>query len=192
MLALRPTLAPNGDLLIDDKPWQSDEMVQIVEGAASVGPGAHLERRQDAQRFDVLPLLVTTDGAVNALGYDHRRLRPNILIGGVEGLAERNWKGRILRIGNSLVGVLRLRERCVMTTWDPVTQNQSPEVFQKIQECFDGKFALDCWVIRGGTIRLGDVVELAEREGQLPNEMDWGRYASNKLRQESLADLCNV
>ena len=103
MLALHPTLTPNGDLLIDGKPWNSDEMAQIVEDAAAVGPGAHLERRQDSERFDVLPLLVATDGAVAALGYDYRRLRPNILIGGVKGLAEREWKGRLLRIGSALI-----------------------------------------------------------------------------------------
>jgi len=158
-------------------------MAHIIEDAAAVGPGAHLERRAVSERFDVLPLLVATDGAVAALGYDHRRLRPNILIGGVEGLAEREWKGRVLRIGNALIGVLRLRERCVMTTWDPDTQEQSPEVFQKIQECFDGRIALDCWVIRGGTIRAGDAVEVVDREGHRPRESDWGRYASEKTRQ---------
>jgi uncharacterized protein YcbX len=189
MLALHPTLASNGDLSIDGKPWDSDSMELIVEDAAAVGPGAHIERRQDSERFDVLPLLVATDGAVAALGYDHRRLRPNILIGGVEGLAEREWPGRVLRIGSSLIGVLRLRERCVMTTWDPDTQKQSPEVFQKIQESFDGRMALDCWVIRGGTIRVGEAVEVADRAGQTPDETDWGRYASDKLRQSSLADL---
>lgn len=187
MLALHPGLTPNGDLLIDGKPWDLAEMRQIVENASAVGP-VHLERRQDAERFDVLPLLVTTDGAVGALGYDHRRLRPNILIGGVDGLAERTWKGRTLRIGPAMIGVLRLRERCVMTTWDPDTQEQSPEVFEKIQERFDGRFGLDCWVICGGTIHEGDAVELEDRQGQLPHEADWGRYASDKLREASLAD----
>src|SRR5262249_34857642 len=51
MLALRPTLESNGDLLIDGKPWNSDEIAQIVEDAASVGPGVHLERRQESDRF---------------------------------------------------------------------------------------------------------------------------------------------
>src|SRR5215470_8431449 len=55
MLALHPSLARNGDLLIDGKRWNSHEIAQIVEDAA-VGPGAHLERRQDSERFDVLPL----------------------------------------------------------------------------------------------------------------------------------------
>jgi len=183
MLALHPQLTPNGDLLIDGKPWDSPEMTQIVEQAAASGPGAHIERRLDSQRFDVLPLLVATDGAVAALGYDRRRLRPNILIAGVEGLAEREWEGRSLRIGSCVIGVLRLRGRCVMTTWDPDTQKQSPEVFQKIQERFDGSLALDCWVIRGGKIRVGDPVELADREGQVPQESAWGRYASEQTRR---------
>jgi uncharacterized protein YcbX len=168
--------------LIDGKSWNSPEMAQIVEDAAASGPGAHLERRVESERFDVLPLLIATDGAVAALGYDHRRLRPNILIADVEGLAERHWPGRALRIGNSLIGIRRLRERCVMTTWDPDTQQQSPEVFQKIQERFDGRMALDCWVIRGGMIRVGDAVDVVDREGQKPQESDWGRYASEKTR----------
>jgi hypothetical protein len=69
-----------------------------------------------------------------------------------------------------------------MTTWDPDTQEQSPEVFQKIKECFDGTLALDCWVISGGRIRVGDAVELADCERQLPEDSHWGRYASEKVR----------
>src|SRR5262249_21050413 len=85
MLALHPTLAPNLDLFIDGKRWDSRQMPDIIEDAAASGPGAHLERRVEAERFDVLPLLIATDGAVQALGYDHRRLRPNILIADAEG-----------------------------------------------------------------------------------------------------------
>ena len=56
------------------------------------------------ERFDVLPLLVATDGAVKAFGRDVRRLRPNILIGGVEGLAEFEWEGAELHIGDAVIG----------------------------------------------------------------------------------------
>lgn len=181
MLALRPSLTPAGDLLVNGKPWGAPEMAQIVEDAAAVGPGAHLVKREDAERFDVLPLLVATDGAMEAFGHDGRRLRPNILIGGVAGLAEREWEGQALRIGDALIGILRLRGRCVMTTWDPDTQQQNPEVFKQITERFDGKLALDCWVIRPGFLRVGDRVELAVRTA-LPRESDWGRYASEKTR----------
>jgi len=48
-------------------------------------------------RFDVPPLLVATDGASAVFGHDPRRLRPNIVIGGVDGLSEREWPGACLR-----------------------------------------------------------------------------------------------
>jgi len=183
MLALHPTLNAAGDLLVNGLPWQSQEIARAVEEAAAVGPGAHLVRYDGPERFDVLPLLVATDGAVAALGHDRRRLRPNILIGGVEGLAERQWEGRALRIGEALVGVNNLRSRCVMTTHDPDTQQQNPAVFQRILREFGGCIALDCWIIRGGRIRVGDAVELAERNA-LPGDEVWGRYASEETRNK--------
>ena len=60
---------------------------------AAVAPGARLERFDGLERFDILPLLVCTDGAVSRFGRDVRRLRPNILIGGVDDNAERYWEG---------------------------------------------------------------------------------------------------
>ncbi|PYO55477.1 MAG: MOSC domain-containing protein, partial [Candidatus Rokuibacteriota bacterium] len=115
-------------------------------------------------RFDVLPLLVATDGAIARLGVDHRRLRPNILIAGVEGLEEREWHGRRLRIGEAVIAVQKLRSRCVMTTYDPDTQAQDLSVLRRIVDEFGGRMALDCAVVRGGLIRVGDPVELIEQE----------------------------
>ena len=59
----------------------------------AAGDDAWLEADAGPERFDVLPLLVATDGAVEAFGRDIRRLRPNILIGGVEGMDETHWPG---------------------------------------------------------------------------------------------------
>ena len=111
--------------------------------------------------FDVLPLLVATDGAIAALGVDHRRLRPNIVIAGVEGLAERAWPGRKLRIGDAVIAVAKLRGRCVMTTYDPDTQEQDMSVLRRIVKEFGGRMALDCDVVEGGVVAVGDRVELA-------------------------------
>lgn len=47
---------------------------------------------------------------VDALGHDHRGFRPNVYLGGVEGLAERGWAGSAPRIGTALIGV-KARER---------------------------------------------------------------------------------
>jgi len=105
-------------------------------------------------------LLVATDGAIAAFGHDHRRLRPNIVIGGVEGVTEREWPGGCLRIGNLLIGVQDLRLRCIMTSYDPETLVQEKEITRGIYRRFDGKLALNCFVIQRGEIAVGDRVQL--------------------------------
>ena len=60
-------------------------------------------RATGPERFDILPLLVATDGAIAAFGHDARRLRPNVVIGGVEGLAERAWEGAVIGVGDAVI-----------------------------------------------------------------------------------------
>jgi len=158
LLSHRATLGPSGEPLVDGRPW-SDAGV-LADVRRHVEPGATLARDEADDRFDILPLLVTTDGAVAAFGRDVRRLRPNIVIGGVDGLAERSWPGRELRIGNVRIGVQSLRRRCVMTTFDPDTQRQDPAVLRDLAARFELRFALDCFVIHGGDLVVGQAVEL--------------------------------
>lgn len=160
LLGLTARLGPNGEPLIDGRPWTAPESLAAVRAAA--GPTAILARHDGPERFDVLPLLVATDGAITALGVDHRRLRPNIVIAGVEGLAERQWPGRRLRIGRVVIEVVKLRSRCVMTTFDPDTLEQDVSVLRRIVERFGGKMALDCRVIEPGRVTLGEPIELLE------------------------------
>jgi uncharacterized protein YcbX len=159
LLGHHAALDPEGEPRVDGRPWRSVEVAQDVEAIA--GPGARLLASENPRRFDVLPLLVATDGALEAFGHDPRRLRPNLVIGGVPGLAERGWEERRLRVGSSVViGLERLRQRCVMTTFDPDTQEQDLEVFYGIQRDFGGTLALNAYVIEGGTLAVGDPVEL--------------------------------
>jgi MOSC domain-containing protein len=58
------------------------------------------------------------------------------------------------------VSVAQLRARCVMTTYDPDTQEQDLSVLRRIAQEFGGRMALDCGVVSGGRIALGDPVEL--------------------------------
>jgi len=157
-LAYRGTLGPDGEPLVAGRPWKSPEVAAEVVDIG--GPGAKLVRYDGAERFDVLPLLVATDGTIAAFGHDGRRLRPNIVIGGVEGLAEREWPGGCLRIGKALIGVQDLRSRCIMTAYDPDTQARDKTITQGIYQRFAGKLALNCFVIEGGDISVGDAVEL--------------------------------
>ena len=157
-LGHKGSLGTRGAILVDGRPWDSPEVA--AEVVALAGAGAKLVRYEGAERFDVLPLLVATDGAIAAFGHDRRRLRPNIVIGGVEGLAEREWPGACLRIGNVLVGVQDLRLRCIMTSYDPDTLAQDKDITRGIYRRFDGKLALNCFVIEGGEIAVGDEVQL--------------------------------
>src|SRR5262245_33757226 len=158
LLGHRGTLGPDGEPLVDGGPWSSSDVAATVMDM--VGPGAQLVRDDGAARFDVLPLLVATDGAIAAFGHDHRRLRPNLVIGGVEGLAEREWPGGCLRIGRVLIGVQDLRLRCIMTSYDPDTLIQDKDITRDIYRRFGGQLALNCFVIAGGDITVGDAVQL--------------------------------
>ena len=158
LLGLRGTLDEDGHALVNGHPWESPEALALVREAA--GDDAWLESSTQAERFDVLPLLVATDGAVAAFGRDVRRLRPNILIGGVDGLDERQWAGRELHIGGVVVRLDSLRARCPMTTVDPDTLERDPNVLRDIGRRFGGRLALNADVIRAGTISEGDPVQL--------------------------------
>lgn len=158
LLGHRATLGSDGEPLVDGRPWTTDSVAADIERSA--GAGARLIRFDGRERFDILPLLVATDGALAAFGYDRRRLRPNLVIGGVEGLAERAWEGRRLRVGEVEIKLADLRERCIMTTVDPDTLERDVDVLRKIRRDFDGTLALNASVVRGGVLHVGDPVDL--------------------------------
>jgi uncharacterized protein YcbX len=158
LLGLKGTIGEDGAPRISGHRWDSPEALQLVRQAA--GHVAGVTYCEGVERFDVLPLLVATDGAIAHMGFDGRRLRPNIVIGGVEGLAERTWPGRRLRVGGAVIEAAQLRGRCVMTTYDPDTIQQDRSVLQRIVDELGGRMALDCAVIEAGPIREGDPVEL--------------------------------
>jgi uncharacterized protein YcbX len=162
LLGLHGSLGPGGQPLVNGHPWRSDEALALVRDAA--GDDAWLEADDGPERFDILPLLVATDGAVAAFGRDVRRLRPNILIGGVAGMDERRWPGGELRIAEAVVWLDSLRPRCPMTTVDPDTLERDPEVLRDIGRRFGGSLALNAEVSRPGTIRVGDAVELVRKQ----------------------------
>ncbi len=80
----------------------------------------------------------------------------------MDGRSERTWEGRFLRIGDVVIGLQDLRERCVMTTFDPDTQVQDVDVLLDIRRRFDGKFGLNAGVEAPGRIAEGDRVDLLD------------------------------
>jgi uncharacterized protein len=165
LLGHRATVGPDGDVLVDGLPWRSKEAAAAIEAAA--GPGARLVEAAGNERFDVLPLLVATDGAIDAFGHDPRRLRPNIVVQGVEGLTERGWQWRLLAAGEAIIALADLRERCIMTTWDPDSLEQDVGVLRGIRASFDGTVALNAWAGREGCVAVGDEVQVLNREIEL-------------------------
>jgi uncharacterized protein YcbX len=161
LLGHKSSLDASGDPLVDGRPWRDPSVSRDVERIA--GRGAYLVRDETADRFDILPLLVATDGAISELGYDGRRLRPNLIIGGVPGLEERTWAGRRLRIGAVEIALKGLRGRCIMTTFDPDTLEQDRRVLAGIVTRFGGTLSLNAAVEHGGVIRRGQDVEWITR-----------------------------
>ncbi len=152
-------------------PWQSAAASELVSDAASERVFlADLET--DTRRFDVLPLLVATDGALAQLELDSRRFRPNIVIGNVPGNSERDWPGFQIQLGPVRIRAAQLRMRCVMTTFNPDTLKQDRSVLKKIVSQNGGTLALDCAVIQAGFVQEGDLVSVFESQAhQLKGEI---------------------
>ena len=160
LLGLQGSINANGVPTINGYLWNSPEALQLVREAA--GEPVTLQQIPPPRAFDVLPLLVATDGAARYLNIDHRRLRPNILLADVPELEERKWPGRIIAIGEVRIHAEKLRDRCVMTTFDPDTQAQDPSVLLRIVRELDGSTALDSSVITQGKIRVGDQAHIVD------------------------------
>jgi uncharacterized protein YcbX len=168
LLGLQGSLGEDGEPLIDGLPWSSPAALELVRAATT--PDVDLVRfagRDRGQRHDVLPLTVLTSEMAEVVGVDRRRFRPNVVIAGASGLAERDWPGFGLCAGSVLIGVRSRRSRCVMTTFDPDTLEQDPGVLRRIVRSFGGEVALDCWVIESGRMAEGDAVELVELSGTI-------------------------
>jgi hypothetical protein len=171
LLTLPVRTSEQGVPLLDGEPWSSPDARLRVRAAA--GPGLRLAAYDGPERFDILNLLVATDGAVAALGEDVRRLRPNLLICDVGPDEETVWPGQALAIGDAVIGIHSLRDRCIVTTIDPDTGDQDVEVLRRINREFGGQLALNCWTITPGTVRLGDHAELVATDAGPTHAGGW-------------------
>jgi uncharacterized protein YcbX len=163
LLGLQASIAEDGRTLIEDHVWNSPPALAMTQKAAGE-PVRLVEAGTRPERFDVLPLLVATDGAIRELDLDLRRLRPNIVIGGVSGQAERSWPGASLLSGSVVIDVEQLRSRCVMTTFDPDTLKQDLGILRKIVRRAEGKLALDCAVVSPGILHVDDSIFIRPKD----------------------------
>ena len=158
LIPVTTAIGADGEPEIEGRPWRSDAVAERIRDLA--GERARLVRTEDGARFDAAPVLVCTDGALDAHGADRRRFRPNVIVEGVDGFAERGWVGGELRIGAAVLRGVEVCERCAVTTIDPETAAVDPEVLRRVNEEFDGIMGVYCAVASPGTIAVGDEVEV--------------------------------
>jgi uncharacterized protein YcbX len=158
LIEISAAIGENDQPLVAGKAWDSEEAIAAVRGAAT--EDVTLVPTTRGRRFDAAPVLVATDGALAELGEDRRRFRPNVLIEGVEGLAERRWIGHELGVGEAILKVVESCERCKVTTIDPDTFRIRPDVLERIRAEFDGIMGVYCAVMQPGMVAVGDSVTL--------------------------------
>jgi uncharacterized protein len=78
LLGLKTTLDGEGRARISGRPWDSPEALALLREAT--GMQAKLVHTGSVERFDILPLLVATDGAIEQMHSGGRRLRPNVVV----------------------------------------------------------------------------------------------------------------
>ena len=75
-------------------------------------------------------------------------------------MTEREWESARLRIGSVVIAMRDLRQRCIMTTFDPDTGEQDTSILRRVQTEFGGTLGLNASVVNPGRVRTGDNVEL--------------------------------
>ena len=89
------------------------------------------------------------------------RFRGNLWIDGTPPWQEFDWMGQCLRIGDAVLEVRERITRCRATTVDPITGQSDVETLQVLDDNWGHRdFGLLALVTNGGTIRVGDKVDL--------------------------------
>ncbi|MDE4276588.1 MOSC domain-containing protein [Phaeobacter gallaeciensis] len=74
---------------------------------------------------------------------------------------ENEWLGREVQIGEAVFAVRERTRRCMATTANPATGERDAETLKTLNSAFGHQdFSVYAEVVRGGTIRLGDLVKV--------------------------------
>ncbi len=143
-----------------------DPQVHAELAAALTFPGVELAREAGVPHHDEAPVhLVTTSSlawlAERAPGValDEQRFRANVLLdtGPAPELAEEAWVGTRVRIGEVELEILRKAVRCVMVGLPGEGLPAAPGLLKTIADTAGLTFGVQARVVRGGTLRVGDV-----------------------------------
>jgi uncharacterized protein len=136
----------------------TDDSSQAIEWTMPVG------------RFvDALPLLILTTASLRTAAalyadgdWHTRRFRPNLLMDVVgNGWIEDTWCGLVsLRIGNAILQPQQPCIRCTMPTRPQPGLDEDRDIFRALARNHRGCFGAWTTVAAGGTVRVGDTVQV--------------------------------
>jgi hypothetical protein len=130
-----------------------------------------VELRSGTRYFDDAPISLIFDRWVEEVSaalsrpMDFRRWRPNLYALAAEDFTytEADFTGRTIEVGTAVLRVRYPIERCVATTYDPVTGEPDPEVLRYVAQQRDTLLGLYCDVELAGAVRTGDGLRLRAR-----------------------------
>lgn len=95
--------------------------------------------------------------------FEVRRFRPNLVVegGGEKGFVENAWVGRTLALGDTVrLKITGPCPRCVMTTWPQGDLPKDPGILRAAAQHNQANVGVYAAVVRGGTLRRGERVQL--------------------------------
>jgi uncharacterized protein YcbX len=122
--------------------------------------------------FDAAVLHLLSTASLDRLGEAHpggrfapERFRPNVLItpDDATGFPEDGWTGARMRIGDEVeVAVTGHCRRCVMVSLEQEDRPRDPLILRTAAQIHDADVGVYARIVRGGTVRRGDPVQLIE------------------------------
>jgi len=101
-------------------------------------------------------------GDAAGMELDRRRMRANVVLetDDAKPFLEDDWVGATLAIGDTIISITALDERCAMVNMDPDTGQQDPRVMKAVVRLNDNCAGVYGTVVRAGTIEVGQSVRL--------------------------------
>ncbi len=138
----------------------SAELCALVERTAGRAVHLHSDKRGNHDTAYVSLITTSTIRTLSeAAGVepDHRRFRMNLIIeSDAAPFSEREWVGRLLRVGESRLAVTQQDKRCVMLTLDPESGLGTPEVLKAVGQLNDVYAGVYASVVSAGAVAVGD------------------------------------
>ncbi len=153
---------PDGTTVRGDEPAIHERL------SRHLGRDVRLAREDDVPHFDEADLhLVTTSSLARIADHygsevDVRRTRANVLVdnGTGAGFDEEAWVGRLVRIGDAELRILRPMVRCVMVTMPQIGLPEERGLLARIGEVNQTSLGLVAEVVRPGRVSVGDDLSL--------------------------------